>query len=200
MLDTSYLLSVYRASEQWQLDGHSWYARAHNFAAMLASECGKSLEITSAVISAVSPGISWYQNQLVARQLCQASVGNFSRYLAPGLTFRGAYRSNANKAWKILQGTDPYKLMSPKTGPKTFAFWHNILDPSQSDHVTIDRHAYCIALGEKTTRQYAIKASAYALVSELYKTVAQQLGIIPNQLQATVWLSHRDHYQQNLFN
>jgi hypothetical protein len=190
-------MSVYNASGNWLLDGHNWYARANDYATSLAYECGKSVETTSAVISAVSPGITWYQNKLIARQLCLASVGNFSRELAVNFPMRGAYRRNANKAWNILQGKDPYKLMSPITGPKTFNFWHNIMEPSSKRYVTIDRHAYSIALGEKTTKAYRIDAKRYALVSDLYKQAAKDLGVIPCQLQATVWLAHRDRYQQN---
>ena len=197
-MNSTYLLQVYLASEQWQLDGHSWYIRANKFAAGLASECSQTLDTTCAVISALSPGITWFQNQVIARQLCLASVGQFGS-LPDSFPLRGAYRRNANKAWRMLHGSVPNKEMNPVSGPKTFCFWKNLVDPASAEHVTIDRHAAAIARGQTVTKQVSITPCQYLALADCYRQAARQIGVIPCQLQATVWLSHRDHYQQSLF-
>lgn len=78
-----------------------------------------------------------------------------------------------------------------KTGPKTFNFFHNILRPDDPNYVTIDRHAYAIAKGDNAER---LTQKQYLDVANHYVRSANRLGILPNQLQAVLWVDYRTKY------
>jgi hypothetical protein len=75
-------------------------------------------------------------------------------------------------------------------GLKTGNFYRSIMDPSDPEAVTIDRHAHDIALGRPygdADRGLGAKGR-YAVLSLAYRNAAAKLGILPSELQATTWV------------
>jgi hypothetical protein len=73
--------------------------------------------------------------------------------------------------------------IDPKTAPKTWAFWQNLWHPHDPTPVTLDVWMF---------RAHGLPVSArlgtYEALAEAYRSVAAEVGLIPNQLQAIVWL------------
>ena len=80
--------------------------------------------------------------------------------------------------------------MSFTEGPKTTAFYHNILDPTDSAYITIDGHMYSIWAGKRMTMKSVAWAHFnYKQVELDFKRCAFRIGILPCQLQSVLWFA-----------
>lgn len=177
------ILSVYRAARDEQVAaGLRWYPDARTFA--LAISYG-DLRTGAGVVAALSPQMSWQRNMVVASR---AFVEGFAS---------GNTGANNEKANRILNGEKPVEVLGknlPKSGHKVFNFYHNICDP-MSDFVTIDRHAFDVALGERTgdaTRSKLSRVGVYDLFADCYRETAKLVGIPVAALQAITWIVWRE--------
>ena len=182
-----------RATLPQRYDGATWYPRAHDQAVSLAAEYQAKPETAIGVIAAVSPSNPWDAsngrpgNLQDARTLLQAHT------TGEPLPLVGTYGNrNVQKAREIMNGADPLAVLS---GPKVRSFYANILDPTSSASVTIDRHAKCAALRIETDRdKYGMVSPAeYPWLSRHYQTVAAKIGVPVTVLQATVWVYWREY-------
>ena len=135
--------------------------------------------------AALSPGCSWNQNLYAAAWLAETPSERLPLV---------AYKSNVRKALRIYHGEDPAKVLGEK---KVAAFFDNLLSPWTSQKVTIDRHAIRVALGKSLSPDDAGKlvddrVNAYAEFSEAYARVAAEVGLLPSQVQAAVWVHYRN--------
>jgi thermostable 8-oxoguanine DNA glycosylase len=77
-----------------------------------------------------------------------------------------------------------------KAGLKTWAFYRNLLEPNSSEEVTLDRHMvrYFRDLGFSgyLTRR------RYQELEGVIQEAAYELGVIPCQLQAAIWLAVKE--------
>ena len=80
-------------------------------------------------------------------------------------------------------------MFNRRTGSKTYHFYHNLLEPDNSAFITIDRHSYLIATGETYTS--GLHLAKYERIADVYRKAAKKLGILPNELQALLWVDHR---------
>jgi hypothetical protein len=186
------------APEEMLKGGHEWYSKAHDEANRVG---GGDPRKGAGIIAALSPLSSWDKNVSQAHELVK--TGNVASVLLP---------ANVEKARRIHQGEDPEKVLG---GNKVTSFYHNIHDPSNPLPVTIDRHAYDIAVGNpfvgagggKAKRNITEGPSGHTPMSEdlglssmgrykhfahAYKTAAGELGVdLPHKVQATTWVQHR---------
>jgi len=180
------------ASPELLKGGSEWYERAHEEAKKVG---GGDVRRGAGIIAALSPLNDWDRNVAQAHEL--RKTGNVSGALLP---------ENVMKAQKIHAGQDPHEILG---GHKVRSFFENIHDPSNKEPVTIDRHAYDIAMGhpfvgtgrKSTPRGEAGKMSPdiglsamgrYQHFVHAYKTAAEHLGVdVPNKAQAVSWVSHR---------
>lgn len=172
--------------------GSEWYERAHDE----AKKVGKGdVRRGAGIIAALSPLTDWDKNVAYAHQL--AKTGDSPSSLI---------RANVAKAQRIHSGEDPHEVLG---GHKVRSFFENIHDPSNPQPVTIDRHAYDIAMGnpfvgtgrKSTPRGGSGKMSPdiglsaknrYDHFVHAYHAAAQNLDIeIPNKAQAVSWVAHR---------
>jgi hypothetical protein len=157
------------ASDDQKARGAVWYTVANQLAEIVGNG---DIRKGAGIISAFSPRMQWDRNMELAK-----------RAMATG-TASGAMSASVRKAQAILDGTDPEDVlpMSAKTGH----FYRNILDPSDTDAVTVDCWAYRVATrdwsaaGPKSARDYSEVATAY-------RVVASELGMITNHVQAGTW-------------
>jgi len=180
------------ASPELMKGGSAWYERAHEEAKKIG---GGDVRKGAGIIAALSPLNDWDRNVAEAHEL--RKTGGVSGALLP---------QNVEKARRIHGGEDPHDVLG---GHKVRSFFENIHDPSNPEHVTIDRHAYDIAMGHpfvgtgrKTTPRggggkmspdIGLSAiSRYQHFVHAYKSASEQLGVeVPNKAQAVSWVAHR---------
>ncbi len=110
------------------------------------------------------------------------------------------YGSNKRKAIRILGG-EP--IDSVITAPKTNSMFHNMTDPNNPNYVTIDGHMVSVWQGKRITMDNAgISKKEYRFLADCFIGIADGLGILPNVLQAAVWMAwkrqHRILYNPQL--
>jgi len=191
------IINKYReASPEFAKGGHEWYEKAHETAAKLG---GGDVRRGAGIIAALSPLSDWDRNVREAHELTK--TGTVKSALLP---------ANVAKAQRIHAGENPEAVLG---GNKVTNFFHNIHDPSNPGHVTIDRHAYDIALGRPFIGQGGKSAGVpkepskpgnmsedlglssmgrYKHFVRAYQHASGELGVdLPHQVQATTWVTHR---------
>lgn len=165
------------ASDVDVAEGSAWYEAAHTFASGLATDYRIPLSAACGVIAALSPGCEWGRNLRLAEQL--VSTGNCAH----------PYGGPINQARKALSGVNFHDI--PK-GParKTRAFYECILSPKDAYEVCIDRHALSVAFGLRLSEKelkWLQKPGAYDLATSAYRSVALDVGLAANVVQAVTW-------------
>lgn len=181
------ILNLFSQVTESQLnEGLNWYQRANEHANYLSQKYNVSLAKVCGIISALSPATNWSTNIKDAEELLKGnSTHKFS-----------TYGQNVLKAYKILNASlemDIELFFSLKTGAKTYNFYRNILEPTNPDYVTIDRHAIAIWAGN-LAEFYGKGASLklYREIAQDYIYVAKVLKLLPLQLQAITWVAYRE--------
>lgn len=175
------VLAVWESSnDSHRESGLNWYAFAHAFARDIADG---DIVRGAGVIAALSPQKEWGLNMRLAARA-------FDTGIATGNT--GPCNDKANA---ILAGADPLAVMG--NGLKTRNFYLNILDPEGREAVTIDRHAYDVALGKRAVgnKRYSLTPTRYAAFASAYIAAADVAGILPHQMQAVTWESWAAEYR-----
>jgi hypothetical protein len=186
------ILKVYKqATPQEILDGMSWYERAHDSAVELSNKHGMPLDAVAGVIAALSPQTSWERNLFDADRLLAAFVRSAK---SASQTKISSYKSNRRKAVRIMKAKSGENGFSLTTGPKTWNFYRNILNPTNNEFCTIDRFAYGVASGRtlRTIDDIDLTAKRYRDTVKAYQDAARSVGILPHQMQAVCWVAiHR---------
>jgi hypothetical protein len=125
------------------------------------------------IIAAYSPQTPWWRTKELARISLQNGIAE------PGHMF-------SNKAQAILDGAP---VLPTLNGPKITAFASAIADPD-SQLVTVDVHAYSIAMGKRFTNpKFGIRV--YRAIADAYRECAELAGHSPSQFQAITWVNWR---------
>lgn len=179
------ILRMYkRVHEDTHEEGFYWYNMAHEWCRDVSIEYNLPLETVCGVVSALSPGVSWPQNQKDTISVIRKHLGLQS------VAVVGTYPVGLRKAEALLGGALQEDVFRP-SAPKTRSFYFNILNPHDPEHVCIDRHAVKVARGMKKGGALSITPHQYNKVKEAYKEAASILGLIPARLQAIVWLQYK---------
>lgn len=188
---TKRITRLYReASDDAHEYGDGWYVQAHRTCQAMARTYGVTLETAVGVLAALSPSCHWTRNVLLAHEMFQSyDCGHM-------------YGDAIRKARRIVDGEAPLDVLG---GDKVRSFYRNILDPYGSDDVTVDRHAFDIAVGyetdDRTRKALATggrlgnpdgQAGNYVRVADCYRRAARILGVRPHQVQAVTWCEWRD--------
>lgn len=163
---TNNLVKIYSQATPDQIrDGFGWYPSAERHAEIMAKKAGSKYK-AAAVISHLSPRLSWEKNVKAAYELVE------------GKTPTGVMSRSIMMAAKSLNYDDPIVTFN---GPKTKAFYENII--GNPDRVTVDVWATRAAFG----RDINLNKSLYYATEYAYKLAAKRVGITPREFQATVW-------------
>lgn len=199
------IIKAFRYAKKNRLvkQGKNWYKEANQLAHNLCLQYRISLDKCAGVISALSPGVTWEQNQRDAQMLCQLYDLNLHNDAFEHHRF-STYSRNVLKAIEILNGTKEVEsyFEAKYHGFKTRAFYLNIFRPSEVTMVTIDRHARAIALGLNKSEKAKVQRTEYYELSKHYQRIANKVGLLPHELQAVTWVAYK-HAQENkieLFN
>lgn len=160
-----------RATSDQVNKGRAWYPVAHDMAIMFGDG---NVAMGAGIIAALSANKRWSENIRLAKDAVNGNV-------------HGHVGNALDKVRKIMSGTAPENVlpMAAKTGN----FYRNILDPNDSDAVTVDRHAHDIAVGEVygDADRGLGTASRYAIIANAYRVAAARLGEVPSVVQAVTW-------------
>lgn len=164
-------------------DGRSWYARASAFCETLAENYDRTLADVAGIMSALSPATSFEQNVI---DTVNVLAGNDHETVS-------TYGPQYAKALDIRDSSvDPATVMGEN---KTHAFWLNIVNPSTSGRVTVDRHSARVAVDLNMTADesyfYINTPAKYTVLESAYKLAAKRLDILPHVLQAITWITYR---------
>lgn len=154
-----------------------WYQNANEICRELDRE---NPDRAAGVIAALSPQIHWNQNVALA-----------IRAYTDG-TASGCFGNSCRNANRILNGEDWRVVLN---GKKTRNFAALISNPNDSESVCVDRHAFDIAVGEKTNeknRKALDRVGVYERFADAYRSAAAALGILPSQAQAISWVVWRE--------
>jgi len=166
----------------------AWYSDAQGFARDLGERYGVPEAVAAGVIAAISPNTYWEQNKRDAEKLIAA--WKVSPAMAETVSI-ASYGANKRKALAILRSWAPDAYFDDQAEPKTWNFWMNL---QGLDGVTVDRHAYSIAMGKRYTPETmpSLTPAKYQAVADAYRRVAAQVGVEPRQLQAVTWIAWHD--------
>lgn len=186
----SNILSVYHKATSEEIEeGMYWYTKAYHLGLGMAQRHGFMQYQCAGVIASLSPGMEWGRNIINANLLIEEYS---SGKRGEDLPMLAVYNRDAvRKAEKFLEPLSlPMDLLNRDTGPKTWAFYSLIACP-ESEEVCIDRHAKCLALNitKGRDKNSLVKPGEYGYIAQHYRAVAEELGLIPNQLQAITWVT-----------
>jgi hypothetical protein len=171
--------------------GMSWYSDAYDAAYDIAMTHYVPVYIAVAVVSALSPNNKWARNIVNA----DALIGAFIRGDGIDSVKVSTYHKMKQKAWDILAVKPDYDdAKRMLKGQKITSFFCDIMGEF---NVTIDGHARNIAYNERiglTDDRTNIGVREYRGLQDAYKDAAQQIDIMPYQLQAITWRVWRDRY------
>jgi hypothetical protein len=172
--------------------GIDWYPSAHAVAVRIGQTYYVETPRVCAVIAALSPGCPWERNIEDTETLISAW-----RKREP-IPLVGVYgRRNRDKAIAALEAEtfSPDSVFNPTTGPKVWNFYACINDPATTEHIVIDRHAKCAALGITVDRDSAgiVTRAEYKHLASSYRNVAANSGFTPAETQAIIWVHWRNH-------
>lgn len=172
--------------------GSVWYTEARAFCTVLATEYDVPYVRVCGVVAALSPAVYWELNKRQAEALIQAHAEGQDL----GDVVLSTYGAQAAKARAILTapdlGPEPQETVRRMLGArafKTWAFFDNLVHAASQD-VTVDRHIVAACDLEGKFTQSA--AWCYNLVRDAIRAVADELGCLPYELQAVVWVTYKE--------
>lgn len=172
------MLAYFKMASAEQIEhGKTWYFQAHDECVKLSAETGYDLATVCGVVSALSPRCRWELNIKYARTLLQTG------------DVKGAVLGlSVAKAKRIMAGEEIRGVLS---GPKTCAFYWNILCPECDKHSTQDTWMGKAFWGLSWDGN--IRAGAqYDMMHEACDRVAKEHKLLPQQVQAIVWVVIRE--------
>lgn len=174
------ILRVYERADSESISaGMNWYSDAHQFAASIDNPFR-----SAGVIAALSPKSGWTNNKNKAAQL----------YSQDGDGTHIGMRGPVSKAIRIYRGEDALDVLG---GDKERAFYVNIVEPDNTWAVTIDRHAYDLAIGQyhnEKERSPLSRKGEYDRFAGAFRSAASSVGIRPSELQAITWVQWRKEH------
>ena len=159
--------------ETWQ-QGMVWYQNAHAYARQIGEQYGYSIDQTAWALALLSPQNRWAQNKADLVELIE--TGDCGAL--PLGTGRAALTLSGEAVGEEIAG-----------GNKVRAFGHNIRYPHNSADVTLD--TWMISALGITDARYLERRGIYHAISDAFRKVAEDHGIMPHQLQATLWIHTR---------
>lgn len=156
--------------------GMRWYPVAHDF----AHDVGHGDVVKGAgLIAALSPNKAWATN-------CALAIDAGNGY------FHGHVGNALGKAQAIYDGAAPESVLP--MGKKTGHFFYNILHPTDSSHVTIDRHAIRALRWSWKDGAPTVTDREYADCVVAFQNVSRNVGVAAPMFQAGLWEWARAYY------
>jgi tRNA nucleotidyltransferase (CCA-adding enzyme) len=197
-----------------------WYQTAHDQIEAIAKANNVDPTTFAAMVAATSPQLSWdhtdkdtgeidYPNLDLALRSLKAARA-YSNVPAPALVDHllavndlGGLGTSVEKAVRLARGENPDVVLN---APKTRSFYNNLAWPQLETTATIDAHMGRATLGTVGKKEYgkattaeglgdilAEKAggSGYKWVADQVVAVAHEMGWLPQEAQAVIWVQQK---------
>lgn len=176
---TNYISNLLRVWDQSDFtdytEGMLAYSRYLSTLSRLARRYSHPIESVVGAFAAMSPNNDYMGNLRSVVSLLQGSERTTS------------YSACRRRAQRCLRGED---FLSFTRGPKTRAFFQNIMDPYDDWPVTVDGHAYCAWVGRRMTMKAVVYLGfPYEQVADGFRQAAAVTGVLPCQFQAVLWFT-----------
>jgi hypothetical protein len=184
MLKTNIEEVLQQATSSIYKDAKDWYPKAHRYAEEFSEKYNKPIEITSALISVLSPQKEWFHNLKLTEEFLKSK----------GRTCRHVEKQKL-KARKIyaLNDVAPANIEMAALylgGLKTTNFFFNILNPSDPKFVTIDSHMLQLMTGMFEFLKPTVKQ--YTFMKNVLIDCAKENKMIPSEFQSVLWLTWKN--------
>jgi Holliday junction resolvase RusA-like endonuclease len=177
-----------RASAEEFSEGMAWYREAMEYSKELSKKFNVSGEVAAGVISALSPNNKWKRNKIDAFNVLKAIRDGVTMDEVKVCTY------NANKAKAFAIGKGNREILT--SSPKTYAFARNVGE-NDVNFVTIDKwHLRACQTASKTSKECkeTVTPKQYRIIQEETVKVANEMGVIPYEFQAIVWVTIRNQW------
>ncbi len=164
-----------KASSEDITKGLTWYEDAYNLAKGISARTGANLVNVIGVISAISPGVAQHTNIKQAEDFLLDENAVLSTY--------PAFRDKAVQIALPFHNYDDIKSILIGTrnrGKKTANFFANMYDYQFNTNVTVDRWMYRAAQTDNNIKYYD-------QIEDAVRLIASSEGLLPHQVQATIW-------------
>lgn len=163
------------------------YGRYNEVLRGFAEHYGQPFDRTVAAFCALSPNNDYLGN---LRSLASVLAGVSCGKPCDAITV-STYKHCRDRAYKYVTGDAVFE--TSVRGPKILSFYRNILDPTDRKYVTIDGHMKAAYVGERLTMKEAIIRAhkEYDRIADATKRLARSEGLLPNQIQATIWFARK---------
>jgi len=180
----TYLLRIEKENNHWYLEANKWAVEVSEF---LLSFTGQNVSVQQVlgVVSALSPMQEWNKNKEIAIQLIMTGDCGYME--------RGKQKARDILSLSKMSGIQPVfafdnEIKSILNGEKTKTFYENMVYPTRSGGVTVDRHAISIAIGHiADDKEQSISGAVYTFIENCYIMTAETLGLAPLHLQSITW-------------
>lgn len=182
-----HLVELYDKSDDIdRSEGRAAYERYHRMMKKIAKRYGFPFGVTTAAFAAMSPNSDYLGN---LRSLISVMEGLRQGKRSEEIKV-STYNHCRDRAIGYIVGRE--RFLDHAKGLKTRAFYLNILNPEEPFPVTVDGHMFCAWKGEDMPMQ-AVRMSdrCYGEIADDIRMLARCLGLIPNQLQATLWFARK---------
>lgn len=167
-------------------EGLTAYPRYHDLMKRIATQHGFEFARVIAAFVALSPSSDYVGN---LRSLVSVLKGINDKTPLEEITVSG-YKHCRNRAYKYLTGQSEF--WNSTKGPKIRNFYMNILHPQSPLYCTIDGHIVAAWCDKSLTMRGAIvRPRVYTIIMTDMMALAEEIGILPNQLQATLWFTRK---------
>jgi len=167
------IVKLFNQTSRENLDnGFTWYENANEYAVQLSKEYKIGLAKVVGIMAALSPNNKWERNKIDTKLFLET----------PSIKTKVCTFTNQRiKALEIYHGTgETLEIKQVLRGVKTCNFFSNILNYKTCTAVTVDMWAFRSVKVEPKTKNIP-------LVTQAYQEIAEELNIMPHQLQAVVW-------------
>ena len=175
-----------QADETDMREGKNAYENYNNVMNLFSRRYMVRVELVTAAFVALSPQNDYYGN---LRSLASVLQGYATNADWERITV-STYNHCRDRALNYLSSNEEF--VTEKRGRKILSFYHNILDPYDMRWVTIDGHMVNAFNGtNKIMTDAKINLKEYATIAAAVQQLAQEKGLIPCQLQATLWFARK---------
>jgi len=177
----TYLLRIEKENNHWYQEANDWAVEVSRF---LLTFNGQSVSVQQVlgVVSALSPMQEWNKNKDIAIQLIMTGDCGYME--------RGKQKARDILSIPKMLGIHSLdsEIKSILNGEKTKTFYENMVYPTRSSGVTVDRHAISIAIGHiADDKEQSISKDVYTFIEKCYIMTAETLGLAPLHLQSITW-------------
>lgn len=181
------LRNLYKQADDIDIvEGKLAYTRYNKLMQIIATKYSVSLDKVIAAFCAMSPNNDYKGN---IRSLITV-LNYLNKGISSDLINISTYNHCKNRAIKYI--IDESNFLETVKGPKIRSFYYNILNPNDINYVTIDGHMVAAYVNKNLTMHEAlIKPKEYPLFVSAFKQFSDEIGLIPNQLQAILWFTRK---------